>query len=127
MKLKLQQPSEKEVENSILSWLQYQPGVLAFKVNTAGVYDENRKCYRKAGKFVIKGTSDILCCCSILGVPIFVSMEVKTFTGRQSDDQKDFERRLIAVGGFYFIVRSIEDAQKCLNKVRTEIMGKLLR
>ena len=39
-----------------------------------------------------------------------VMWEVKTPEGTQSDNQKEFEVNQKAAGGFYFIVRSVEDA-----------------
>ncbi len=122
---KSQDASEKEIENSIFEWLERQEGVLAFKVNTQGVYDVNRKTFRKTGKNVIKGTSDIVLSINVMGIPVYASLEVKSRTGRQSDDQKLFEQRLKAVGSFYFVVRSIEDAQKALIEVKYQVIKKL--
>ncbi len=127
MKLKIQSPSEKETQDSILAWLAYQPGILAFQVNTQGTYDVHRKAFRKAGRWVIKGTPDILACLSIQPIagpplPLFVSFEVKSFTGRQSPEQKEFEQRLNAVNGFYYVVRSIEDTQKAIIEIKTKTL-----
>ena len=41
----------------------------------------------------------------------FVAVEIKTPTGRQSPDQKRFEQLVIARGGEYVILRSVEDAR----------------
>jgi hypothetical protein len=41
-------------------------------------------------------------------------LEVKTATGRQSDRQKEFERRCTALGHEYQIVRSLEDAVRAV-------------
>ena len=52
---------EKEIESQILSWLNFQPGIFAFKINTVGVYDSIRKVYRKnLNPFCLNGVSDIL-------------------------------------------------------------------
>jgi hypothetical protein len=40
-----------------------------------------------------------------------IFLEVKTENGWQSEDQKEFERRSLAAGAQYVIVRSIEDVQ----------------
>jgi hypothetical protein len=41
----------------------------------------------------------------------FVAAEIKTASGRQSDDQKRFENLVLSKGGIYVILRSVEDAQ----------------
>jgi hypothetical protein len=41
----------------------------------------------------------------------FVAVEIKTPTGRQSDDQKRFQQLIEAKGGEYVILRSVEDAE----------------
>jgi penicillin-binding protein-related factor A (putative recombinase) len=67
--------TEKQIETLMLSWLNSQRGVFAFKVNTVGVYDEAKKSYRvNRNRFVVRGTSDIIGCCE----GIFFSIEVKT-------------------------------------------------
>lgn len=42
----------------------------------------------------------------------FVAVEIKTPTGRQSEDQKRFAELVAAKGGEYVILRSVEDAQR---------------
>jgi len=67
--------TEKQIESQILTWLNYQPGVFAFKVNTTGVYDPTKKCFRKiTNPHVHRGTADII------GVKNghFFAIEVKT-------------------------------------------------
>ena len=63
-----------------------------------------------------KGVSDLLVidpspCGSYSRV---VGLEVKTEDGRQSADQKDWDRTLKAAGGRYYVVRSMEDAAAAL-------------
>ena len=41
----------------------------------------------------------------------FVAVEIKTPTGRQSDDQKRFQQLIESKGGEYVILRSVEDAE----------------
>lgn len=114
-------PSEKMVQDSILYWLNYQSDVLGMQINTTGVYDPVRKHYRKPGRFVIKGTPDILVCLQVRGLGIFVGLEVKGPGGKQSDYQKLFQDRLQRKSGFYFIVKSIKDAEIALSLVRTHV------
>lgn len=117
--LKWLMPSEKEVENGILYFLTNQVGVFAFKINTIGVYDQRGGFYRKLSKYVLPGTPDILACVNVNGVGVFVGFEVKSEKGRQSKTQKDFQEALQAKGkGFYFLVRSIKEAEDALKKVK---------
>jgi hypothetical protein len=109
------EPSEKEIENAILEFLNYQVGVFAFKVNTMGVYDQRGGFYRKLSKHVIPGTPDVIACVDGL----FAGFEIKTKTGRQSNEQKLFQEKLISKSnGLYFIVRSVKDAEQALASVR---------
>lgn len=102
--------TEKEIETSILDWINQQPKCFAFKINTIGVYDENIEAYRKTSKFVLKGTSDIIGIWK--GKPLAV--EVKSKTGRLSQEQKAFINRYIDLGGIAFKVSSLEEVVRNL-------------
>lgn len=103
---------EKEIENLICTWLNLQPGVFAFKVNTGGVYDVAKGLFRKnKNRHIRLGTADVICSISVAGVPVFAAFEIKTQTGRQSEHQKEFELSCKRVGAFYFVLRSIDDAK----------------
>jgi len=55
-------------------------------------------------------------------IPITIYIEVKASSGgRQSVNQKKFQNMIEATGGFYFIVRSIEDIKQALIKTKEEI------
>lgn len=51
--------SEKEIENQILQWANYQQHVWARKVHTIGVYDPVNKNFRKLSGYAEKGVSDL--------------------------------------------------------------------
>jgi hypothetical protein len=51
------------------------------------------------------GSPDIVCV--INGQ--YVGIECKGTKGKQSDNQKDFQRRLEAAGGRYILARSLDD------------------
>lgn len=40
----------------------------------------------------------------------FVAVEIKTPTGRQSDDQRTFQTLVESKGGIYIVLRSVDDA-----------------
>jgi hypothetical protein len=91
--------------------------IFFYKSANRGYFDGKR--YRKDyNPYTRKGIPDI----TIILKGRFVGFEVKTSTGRQSPDQKQFQADLEANGGFYFIVRSVKDAEEALNKLHTLII-----
>lgn len=121
-RLKWIEPSEKEIENAILYYLNAIPDCFAFKVNTMGVYDQQRGFYRRLSRYVLPGTPDIIACVSVDGIGVFVGFEVKTQNGRQSGHQKEFEQRLKdRAHGFYFIVKTVKETEDALKNVRDAV------
>jgi hypothetical protein len=116
---------EKSIESAILAYLASQTDVIAFKVNTMGTYDQRRQCYRKPSKYVLRGTADIIACLNVQGIGIFIAMEVKSAVGVQSEYQKNFAYRVRNQHGFYFLVRSIHDAERALDYARQFTLLKL--
>ena len=53
-----------------------------------------------------------------------VYLEVKTETGRQSKNQKVFQSKISNNGGYYYIVRNIEDVVNALTNVSETIKEK---
>lgn len=102
---------EKEIENEILTWLNLQPNCFAFKINTMGVYDPNKKVFRKnKNRFIPIGCSDILG----LYKSKFIAIEVKTPKTYSSlvkhplKPQNIFLQRVISMGGIAFPTYSLE-------------------
>jgi hypothetical protein len=62
----------------------------------------------------------------LLGVPdiivlhngYFIGLEIKTKEGKQTKEQRDFERNCTINGGFYFVIRSIDDLISLFNAFR---------
>ena len=52
-------------------------------------------------------------------IAVFTSAEVKTETGRESDEQVAWREHINSVGGLAFVARSVEDAQQQLDKTFT--------
>lgn len=117
------EPAEKEIEDAILQFLNFQIGCFAFKVDTKANFDPRLGTYRQLSKHVLPGTPDILCCLSVNEIPIFLALEVKTPTGRQSKYQIQFQERLQdRANGFYFLVRSVKETEEVLTRVKTHIL-----
>lgn len=76
---------------------------MLFSVNNNS--HDRREGAKQQAKGVVPGVSDF-----VLIVPHFVYfIELKLPTGTQSQDQKDFQKALIARGHIYFIVRTLTE------------------
>jgi hypothetical protein len=113
-------PKEIDIESDIIDTLR-ACGYLAWKNSTQGTYDVAAGRYRALSSRSMKGVADIICVVPIGGLGITIFLEVKTFKGKQSDAQKDFERSLRAVGGYYGVIRSVDDAMDVINSVKTHV------
>ena len=69
-----------------------------------------------ANPYAMKGVADIL---GVMpdGTGRMLAIEVKTPRGRQSADQKLFERRLKALNGVYILARSVDNVKEALKGV----------
>ena len=103
MKLK-----ESVIQKNIIEWLNFQPGVFAFRINVQGVPLHNKSGYRPSP---LRGVSDIIACVN----GHFVAIEVKTQKGKLSSYQLDFSDKIINSKGYFVTARSIEDVEKLLN------------
>jgi len=114
--------TEKDIEKAILNWLNMDPLIFCWKVNTVGMYDPTQNIYRSLRGFSIKGISDI---CFIMSPgATFGAIEVKTpeYAKKQkaqygfpcTPEQKYFIDRVIAFGGPAGVATSIGDTQKIL-------------
>lgn len=65
--------------------------------------------YNLQGLGAFKGLPDIFLV--VKGKPI-IAIEFKTEKGKLSEHQKTFEQKIEANGGFYFVIKSIEDFLK---------------
>lgn len=104
---------EGEIQKAILEWLQAER-ITAWRINTGAVKVDARFIV-----FAVPGFSDILAIPTVSGkfkgfpcqwtAPLFI--EVKTPQGRQSAEQKSFERQVKDAGGEYLLARSVEDVE----------------
>ena len=58
-------------------------------------------------------------------LPLTIWLEVKTVKGKQTKSQKLFERQVELVHGFYYVVRSIEEAEQAIEGARNTILTRL--
>jgi len=102
-------PSEGIVQKQILDWLSYKRSKYKFwRNNTIGVWDQARGVYRKnKSKYHENGIGDIIVIVAPHG--IHVEIEVKSKYGVQSDNQKQHQKDIEAVGSLYCLAYSVED------------------
>ncbi len=112
----MKKASEHNIQSSILDYLARR-GVFHFR-NNSGALPMQRNGQQYFVRFGAKGSPDIICV--IAGR--FVGLEVKDEKGKQSEDQKEFQRSLESAGGIYFLVRSIDEAMEavedCISRLR---------
>jgi hypothetical protein len=101
---------ESEVQSAILEYLTLRGHFVLRLNNIPGFYLDagGNKRFRKMGKYVRRGLADILIIRT--GEPIFI--EVKSETGKLSEEQHAFGRDVVKAGGMYIIARSIDDVQR---------------
>lgn len=105
-------PLEKDIEKSILQYLELLPGCYAWKSVTAGYFDTKTKTFKKQrSKYAINGVSDIL------GIfrGKFLAIEVKRPCNNvRTEEQNLFIETINKHGGIAFYATSINDVKKGL-------------
>jgi len=102
---------ESEIQNTICEYLairERQKMLVFWRQNTIGTYDAKNKSFRTPSRFSKSGIPDII----VIKAGKFIGLEVKSAIGKQSDNQKIIQLLLEANGGFYYVVRSLDDVKK---------------
>lgn len=102
---------EMDLVRVCLQWLQGVRKLFAWRANNVGVYDPVGKRFRSFRG--LKGVADIY----LLEGGKSVFIEVKSLTGKQSEDQKAFEENVKARGGYYLLVRSLKELMDGLEMI----------
>jgi len=89
-------------------------GILSWRSNNVPVYDGKRGCYRTFHG--LKGVPDILGILPVGGT--FLGVEVKAGKDRLSADQKAFRERCEALGGYFVVVRDVDDLAAFLRELK---------
>lgn len=100
--LKKPEPLEKEIQATILQYLQARK-IFCWKEHSGGVPMDGGKFFMPIG---LKGKADIL---GILPGGRFLAIEVKRRSGVLSQDQKYFLDRVSQEGGVAFVAYSLDD------------------
>lgn len=97
---------ETDIQKAICDYLAYRKH-LFWRNNNTPVYDAARQRFRAMPKYTMKGLPDII----VIKDGFFIGLEVKQPKGRQSPDQKEFQRLCKEAGGEYHLVKSIDDVR----------------
>ena len=106
--------SEANIQKAILDYGKIK-GIPMRRMNVIGT--PTKDGFRPAPN---RGMADIHCELLIAGLPISVWLECKTKAGKLSQSQETFGDGVCNYGGFYFVVRSIDDVKKAFEYVLQE-------
>lgn len=122
---------ESSIKKSILEFLHIyalKSPMVFWAQESVGLYDPTKKIFRKKNsKFQKNGVSDIIVVKNYYDIPVVIFFEVKAPNGYQSKEQMEFEREIVAINGFYFLVKSIDDVVLALELVRKSVESKIDR
>jgi hypothetical protein len=99
---------EGEILKSILAYLSAEK-ILAFRMNSGAIVVDKRFI-----RFGSPGMADIICFPSRCDLPAVAWIECKTAKGRQSENQKWFQKLVEAEAHVYILARSINDVRDVL-------------
>ena len=103
--------TEGELQDKIRLALGRIPGLVLWRNNIGRTQSAKGWIWYGVGN---PGGADLIGC--YLGR--FVAIEVKTATGRQSPEQRDWQGVVERAGGVYLLVRSVEEAVKLVGNLR---------
>ena len=115
--------TEAQIQKAIMQWGQYKK-VLMHRINVIGtpLHKDGLTVYRPSTN---KGMADIHATIIVEGIPVSVWLEVKTKKGKLSANQKAFQESIEAAGGFYYVVRSIDDVDMAIQQTRLDVFTKM--
>ena len=111
--------SEANIQKAILDWGKVNK-IPMRRMNVIGTpYVRNGITYFRKAPNV--GMADIHCEYFVAGLPISVWLEFKTKAGKLSPSQVKFRDGVNRYGGFYFVVRSIDDVEDALHQIIAKV------
>lgn len=93
---------EADTQKAILDYLSYK-NIFHWRQNSGGMAIPGPQ--RRFIRMGITGAPDIF----VVKKGQIIGLEVKSKIGKQNDNQIDFEKRFVAAGGVYHVVRCIDD------------------
>ena len=115
--------TEAQIQKAIMQWGQYKK-VLMHRINVIGtpLHKDGLTVYRPSTN---RGMADIHATVLVESIPVSVWLEVKTKKGKLSANQKAFQESIEAAGGFYYVVRSIDDVDLAIQQTRLDVFTKM--
>ena len=109
--------TEAQIQKAILQWGMYKK-ILMHRINVIGTPVHKKDGSTGYRPSTNAGMADIHATIMVEDIPVSVWLEVKTKTGKQSPRQRQFQEAVEAAGGYYFIVRSIDEVDESLRLVK---------
>tara|TARA_E500000331_G_scaffold186505_1_gene179484 strand:+ start:701 stop:1144 length:444 start_codon:yes stop_codon:yes gene_type:complete len=112
---------ESQIQKAVMKYLEAK-GISAIRLNNIPVP-------LKSGGFrpvARRGLADCHVDMVIAGIPVSIWVEFKTPTGRLSEHQKEFRDSVHQYGGFYEVIRSIDDMEEAIARINNEIRDRIL-
>ena len=111
------------VKKSICEYLDFRRDVLFWVQESQGTFDPRTKSFRKKkSKYQRNGIADIFVLLRVQNFPpVYIALEVKAGSNKQSESQIKMEKDLKAFGSFYFVVRTPEQAAHAITLVKKHI------
>ena len=109
--------TEAQIQKAILQWGTYKK-ILMHRINVIGTPVHKKDGSTGYRPSTNAGMADIHATIMVEDIPVSVWLEVKTKTGKQSPKQRQFQEAVEAAGGYYFIVRSIDEVDESLRLVK---------
>lgn len=101
-----QQETESKIVSAICEYLSYKKNLLFWRQNNLPVFNGDR--FYAMPKYSMRGVPDII----VVKDGFFIGIEVKNKKGKQSEHQKEFERKCKEAGGEYYVIKSIEEVKE---------------
>ena len=102
---------ESEIQNQICEYLAWKKIFFWRNNSIPSVFykKDGSMQFRRMPKWSMNGTPDLI---AVIDGK-FIGIEIKAQKGIQSIQQKDFEKKVNAAGGYYYLVRSLDELIKC--------------
>ena len=121
-KKQLRKLSEKEVTKGVLQWAGLRAKtVRLFRMQTTGIPD-GKGGFRTNNE---KGAPDFIGAYLMAKIPVLFAFEIKSPTGKQSEAQKNWQKRAEEFGIHYFIIKSWEEAESAIEKIHKKHRRKI--
>lgn len=117
-KAKLPRVKESDIQSAILQSLEYRRDVVCWRSNTGAAQLPGKGGVMRPVFFGLPGAGDIVGLIRPWGTHL--EIEVKRPGGKQNENQRAHETRVLAAGGIYILAR---DSLECIQKLNEAVMN----